>query len=97
MPAVEYLYKSELKRNNIKIIGISQFNTTESDSIEFVRRHDLTFPNIYDPTDQVSTSYDVTGVPTYVFIDKQGNIVSRSSGAKGVDSIHTRLKKLLSE
>ena len=94
---VQSLYSSEFVKNDIKVIGISQFNTTESASIEFVNRHNITFPNIYDPEGRVADGYGVTGIPTYIFIDKWGNIASRSSGAKGTELIHTRLNNLLME
>lgn len=94
---MEDLYKTELKENNIQIIGIAQFNTTEAQSKEFINEHDLTFPTIYDPESQVAQSYNVTGVPSYIFIDKTGHIESRSSGANGVELIQSKLFSLLNE
>ncbi len=97
MPAVENLYKTFLKENNIQVIGISQFDTTEVDSIRFVNKYNLTFPNIYDPNSLVADLYNIDGVPSYVFIDKTGHIESRSSGAYGVELIRSRLHNLVNE
>ena len=43
----------------------------------FAKRYNLAFRVLLDEDGEVSDSYGVMGVPTYIFIDKKGYIVSR--------------------
>ena len=79
------------------MIGVSQFNTTEAATVEFVERNQLTFPNAYDERAQLASAYGIRGVPSYVFVDKQGRIAHISAGARGVDLIESWLDRLTAE
>ena len=81
----------------MNVIGVSQFNTSRADTVEFVERNQLTFPNFYDPDAAVATAYNIRGVPSYVFLDKEGRIAHRSSGARGVQLIESVLNELAAE
>lgn len=94
MPAVASLYRDELHDAGIDVIGVSQFNTTEVATREFVERNELTFPNLYDPEAAVASAYGIRGVPSYVFLDKDGRIARTSSGARGVELIQNILDEL---
>lgn len=94
MPEVQKLYSQELESAGINIVGVSQFNTTEPETVAFVERFGLSFPNIYDQQAQLASTYGVNGVPSYVFLDKQGRIAHTSSGARGVLIIKTLLNTL---
>ncbi len=97
MPAVDALYREELQAAGVHIVGVSQFNTTEAETVAFVERNGLTFPNVYDESAQLATAYGISGVPTYVFLDKEGRIAHRSAGARGVALIQSWLNDLLAE
>lgn len=97
MPAVAALYREELEAAGIDVVGISQFNTTEAATIDFVERNELTFPNLYDDAALLAGVYQVPGVPTYVFLDKAGRIAHTSSGARGVALIESVLTQLAEE
>ncbi len=97
MPVVAERYREKFEAAGINVIGVSQFRTTEADTIAFVERNQLTFPNIYDEQAQLASAYGIQGVPSYVFLDKAGRIAYRSAGARGVDLIEARLNDLLAE
>ena len=97
MPVVATLYKEKLEAAGVNVVGVSQFNTTEAETVAFVERYELTFPNIYDEAAQLAEAYGVRGVPTYIFLDKDGKIAHTSSGARGVFLIQSLLESLQEE
>ena len=97
MPVVASLYREKLDAAGVDVIGVSQFNTTEAATIEFVERNQLTFPNVFDEHAQLAGAYGIQGVPSYVFIDREGRIAHVSAGARGVDLIDTWLDQLAAE
>ena len=97
MPVVASLYREKLNAAGIDVIGVSQFNTSEAATVEFVERNELTFPNVYDAQAHLARAYGIQGVPSYVFIDKLGRIAHVSAGARGVDLIESWLDQLATE
>ena len=81
----------------MNVIGVSQFRTTHADTLAFVERHQLSFPNFYDPDAAIATAYGIQGVPSYIFLDKDGRIARSSHGARGVDLIASILTELQTE
>ncbi len=79
------------------MIGIAQFSTTQPDVEEFIDRETLTFPNVYDPAEQIATQYRVEGVPSYVFLDRQGRIAEQMAGARGAEALAAVLDALAQE
>lgn len=94
---MDALYRDELQAAGIHVLGVSQFNTTAAETVAFVERNELTFPNVYDENAQLAEVYGIRGVPSYVFLDKEGRIAHRSAGARGVALIQSRLNELLAE
>lgn len=97
MPAVAAQYRDEWRDAGVNIIGVSQFNTSEAATAGFVAQHGLTFPNVYDGTAALARAYGIEGVPSYVFLDKDGHIARRSAGARGTGLIADTLAELLTE
>ena len=67
----------ELKKEGLIVLVI---NTGESEMrVEnFIRRFSFSYPVLLDKDFDVVESYGVLGVPTYILIDQQGNIVFKS-------------------
>lgn len=55
------------------MLGVS-WKGSEASAEEFVARHALTFPSIYDPNGAVFSRFGVLSQPAYAFTDGTGNV-----------------------
>ena len=76
---------------------MAQFRTSQEAVEEFVSREGLSFPNIYDPNASIADQYQIDGVPSYVFLDRQGRVAQRLSGARGAETLREVLTTLAEE
>ena len=97
MLALQSIYQDKLKSQGVKIIGVTQFNTSHQEAQAFEEQNKITFPSIFDEQAVIATTYGVTGVPHYVYIDKKGRIATYTSGARGIAVIEDILQALLKE
>ncbi len=69
---------SELSNHNIEVLAID-VGEQMSKIQTYVKNNNLSFKVLIDVDTKVSRSYGVVGVPTYVLIDKEGQIVFRGN------------------
>ena len=64
----------------ITVVGIDD---EPADTVrEFVQNRGYTWTFVLDPDDEVARSYNVSGIPTSVFIDAKGVIVRKFVGQR---------------
>ena len=83
MPLLENIYK-QYKKSGFTLIGVN----VEPDSKaadKWLEQTPVTFPVIYDKDSTGSKSYDVSGMPSTVIIDRKGNIRVLHRGYKDGD------------
>jgi thiol-disulfide isomerase/thioredoxin len=66
-----------------QIVGIT-YKDTEEDALGFMEEYGLDFPLVIDD-DSLATEYAITGVPTTIFFDAQGQETDRLVGASSLD------------
>ncbi|HBG74735.1 MAG TPA: TlpA family protein disulfide reductase [Anaerolineae bacterium] len=98
MPAIEKVYR-DYKDLGLVVIGL---NLTSQDSEEsvaaFVQELGLSFPIALDRDGSVSNRYQLLGLPTTFFIDREGVIRSMVVGGPMSEAlIQSKVKNLLSE
>ncbi|MDP2932262.1 MAG: TlpA disulfide reductase family protein [Chloroflexota bacterium] len=63
---------------------------------DFVQNYGLTFTVLHDREQRVAQTYGIQGIPTTLFIDKDGNIRARTVGAfPNKAAIETGIKKIM--
>lgn len=79
---------------NVVFVGVAildEFDQAQA----FLERHRLTYPAAFDRGNKIMEKYQVTGLPTSIFIDPSGMIVSRFVGPfigpEGVAELERRL------
>ncbi|WP_434310230.1 TlpA family protein disulfide reductase [Hominifimenecus sp. rT4P-3] len=72
---------------------------TVEDASEFIKNQEYTFPVFYDTASSAAMTYGVYSLPTTYFVDAEGYLVTRATGAidgetlqKGIDMITSEAK-----
>lgn len=94
MPYIQEIYE-EWSGKGLEVLAI---NIGESPSTveEFIKSHNLSLPVLLDAKQAVAIKYNITGIPTTFFIDKDGIIQVKIIGAfQSKTQIENRLSKII--
>lgn len=80
--------------DGLLILAISDVNEDASVVQPFVDEHGVLYPNLVG-SEQVSTDYEVLGLPTAFLIDREGRIVETFFGPKPRRILEKRIRELL--
>jgi cytochrome c biogenesis protein CcmG/thiol:disulfide interchange protein DsbE len=69
----------ELLRHGGTVLGVT-FRDSSPDSLEFVKAHGLTYPNLRDSTGEFAQAYGTSQIPETFVIDRYGHVVAISRG-----------------
>ncbi|HRT62360.1 MAG TPA: TlpA disulfide reductase family protein [Syntrophales bacterium] len=83
IPHIKKLHAS-YGRKNLEIINIF-VQETAGKVAAFAEKHELPYRVVLDADGQVADRYDVKGVPTIVFIDREGRIVCHA--CRSIDTV----------
>ncbi|MBL8132461.1 MAG: TlpA family protein disulfide reductase, partial [Anaerolineae bacterium] len=94
-PALQRLW--ERYEGRVIFIGITHADEPD-DSLAFIERYNVTYPNAEDPRDDVTKRlYRITGVPETFVIDQNGQVVKFLFSAVQEDEMIALLDGLLGE
>lgn len=60
--------------DGVVFLGVAYIDV-EPRSLEYLEEFSITYPNAPDLRSQISSKYDITGVPETFFIDKNGDVI----------------------
>ncbi len=88
MPDFEAAYKEHGDGVQFLMINLTDgyYETVESASA-FIKQSGYTFPVYYDTSSSAAIAYSVVSIPTTYFIDAEGNIVAKATGALSAKSL----------
>ena len=81
MPSLENLYRNLRHDSRFVVLTVSVDQQGSSAVQPFVQRTDYDFPVLLDQSNQVSSGYDVSGIPATLIIDGTGEIVWDCAGS----------------
>jgi thiol-disulfide isomerase/thioredoxin len=76
-------------QSGVQVVGIA-VNDTEEDALAFMDEYGLSFPIVMDDN-SLGAEYGITGVPTTIFFDAQGQETDRLVGASSLDQFNAAL------
>ena len=94
----ELPYFEKISRDypEIAVIGIN-LQESPTAAAKYWRQGGYTFPSLLDPSSQLKAQFDVITQPTTIFIDMNGDHISKKNGPMQWKEIERRTKELLSE
>jgi thiol-disulfide isomerase/thioredoxin len=99
LPKLDQL-ATQYKDQNLIIFGINEDGPRSLSKVEmFVSSMGLTFPILLDENREVIRTYQVSGLPTSILLDKSGNTVLTLRGYRPGDEkkLENEIEKLLTE
>ena len=94
MPYIQEIYE-EWSGKGLEVLAIN-IGESSSKAEEFMQSNDLSFTVLLDTKQDVAQRYNITGIPTTFFIDKDGIIQDKVIGAfQNKTQIENRLGKIM--
>ncbi len=78
-PVLERAWQA-YKDKGVVFVGVDVWDT-EKDALSFIKEFGITYSNGPDPNGEIAIDYGLTGVPETWFIDREGRLVRRWTGA----------------
>jgi cytochrome c biogenesis protein CcmG/thiol:disulfide interchange protein DsbE len=75
------------------VLGVTYEDTT-SDSLRFVRRFGLSYPNVRDIGGKLARAYGTTGLPETFLVDREGRVAALARGQIGQKFLDSALPKV---
>ncbi len=96
MPFIQEVFEDEEWADKGLVILAVDIGESSSKVEEFMQNHNLSFTVLLDIKQDVAQRYNITGIPTTFFIDKDGIIQDKVIGAfQNKTQIENRLSKIL--
>ena len=72
MPALEQLHQ-RYKDLGFTLLGVNVEHDIK-EAKDYLKKVDISFPILFDVTNQVSNEYEISGMPTTYLVDRDGNL-----------------------
>lgn len=87
MPHFQAAYEEMKGEVNFMMIDLVGGGETRDKAEDYLSKQGFSFPVYYDTTGEASQTYEVTAIPTSLFIDAAGNLTGQSVGAMDLDDL----------
>ena len=77
----------------VEFVGISIWDD-EDDVLDFVERHEISYPNAIDDDGSIAVEFGVRGIPEKFFVNPDGEIVRKVNGpntSRSLDEVLTQM------
>lgn len=88
-PAFQRVH-DEMKDAGVVMIGVNS-GDTKPGAVGFLEEFNVTYMNVVDHTNVIADSYQVQGLPTTFFIDKEGNVADTHVGTITESDLRVRI------
>ena len=93
MPEIEAIYQ-EYKDKGVVVIGVD-IQETKEEVLQYIQEGGYSWTFVLDTTGEVTTNYQITGIPSSFFIDREGIIRAMNIGAITKRAMEANLAKAM--
>jgi thiol-disulfide isomerase/thioredoxin len=79
--------------DRVRFIGVDA-QDDRSGATTFIDQHQVPYPSVFDPSNQIAVSYGLFSPPDTLFFDKDGNLVKTWTGLISSDALHANLQAI---
>ncbi len=90
MPFVQQLYE-ELKPQGLEVFGVNAEGNNKA--VSYLNQFGYTFPTLIDRSMDVARLYNISAIPTFIVIDRQGRLASYMKGTRSIDQLRLAIMK----
>ena len=96
MPAIQEMWEKYGDKVEFLIVNlVDNASETVASAQKFLATTDYTFPVYFDTQQDAAYTYSVYSIPTTLFVDAEGNLVQRFSGAMSHTALETFITEIL--
>lgn len=93
-PDLVRLYKKYSGQFEIAAVNVT-INDKEENARAFTRSYNMNFPVLFDRKGEVAETYRIMGLPTNVFVDKEGKIIYIANGLLSPEVLEKKIQELI--
>lgn len=98
MPEFEQAYQSYGDKIHFLMVNLTDgYQESVESAKEFIEKSGYTFPVYYDTEYDAAKTYSVYAIPATYFIDEDGYIITRGSGALSAEKLQEGINQIYSE
>ena len=79
--------------DRVRFLGVDA-QDDRSGAIEFLTRHHVPYPSVFDPSNSIAVSYGVFAPPDTLFFDAEGNLVETVTGLISARDLRANLRAI---
>jgi len=81
--------------HRVRFIGVDA-QDNRGGAIDFLTKHEVPYPSVFDPTNAIAISYGVFMPPDTLFFDADGNLVKTSVGQISASDLRANIRAIAS-
>ncbi len=94
MPDMQSFYEKSGEEVEVLAVNATMSEKKEENVAEFVKDFGLTFPILMDTENEVNRKYSIVSIPTSYFVDTNGKVYTKFTGAMSSDYMESTIKKM---
>ena len=79
--------------DKVRFIGVD-IQDDRSGATDFIAQHQIPYPSVFDPSNQIAVSYGLFSPPDTLFFDADGNLVKTLPGQVSTDELDANLQAI---